>query len=178
MYLISIYFDEQTDKIIRNYIRQVSVSTGNRFMIDNRIPPHITISAFETKNEEQVIHNLKEITKHMQTGFIQWATVGQFFPYVIYLAPVLSKYLHDLSDEIYSGLSNIENINFSPYYRPFQWFPHTTIGKQLAFDEMKKAFDVLQGTFAPFSGQVVRIGLAKTNPYTEIWEIDFTEKKC
>jgi hypothetical protein len=38
---------------------------------------------------------------------------------------------------------------------------------------MKVAFDVLQSNFSRFSGEVLRIGLAKPNPHRDIanWEL-------
>ena len=44
MYLISIYFDEKTDKKIRNLINHVAQKTGNDFMQEHHVPPHITVT--------------------------------------------------------------------------------------------------------------------------------------
>ena len=173
MYLVSIYFDDKTNKVIQNYINKVADKTGNTFMTDGKVPPHITISAFETKQEQKVIEALKEAMVEMTSGQLEWASVGTFFPYVIYLAPVLNEYLYALSQNLYDCLKGIEDTITSPYYRPFQWLPHTTIGKQLCKEEMRTAFEVLQNDFAMFSGTATRIGLAKTSPYMEIisWEL-------
>lgn len=175
MYLVSIYFDEKANRRIQQYINQVAEKSGNRYMLDGNVPPHITISAFESRDEELVIANLQNLFSSLQRGKIQWATVGAFFPYVIYAAPVLNEYLHDLSQRVYDSLSQIEGVSISPFYRPFQWMPHTTIGKKLSKGEMQEAFQVLQNSFGMFEGEVVRIGLAKTNPYRDIvnWQIDF-----
>lgn len=173
MYLVSIYFDEKTNKIIQNYINKVAEKTGNHFMIDGNVPPHITVSAFETKQEEKVIEALEKAVTQMKSGQLQWASVGEFFSYVIYLAPVLNEYLHCLSQNVYDCVKEIEDTEISPYYQPFQWLPHTTIGKKLSKEEMKTAFEVMQNSFAMFSGTVTKIGLAKTNPYTDLvnWEL-------
>ena len=76
-------------------------------------------------------------------------------------------------DIIEDCLEKIEDTIISPYYRPFQWLPHTTIGKKLSNEEMQVAFQILQNDFSLFDGTVVKIGLAKTNPYTDIisWEL-------
>jgi len=173
MYLVSIYFDEKTNKIIQNYINQVAEKTGNSFMLDGRVPPHITISAFETKQEEKTVQVLEKVASQIKREDLQWASVGEFFPYVIYLAPVLNKYLHTLSHKVYDGVKDLEDTQVSPYYRPFHWLPHTTIGKKLSQEEMRIAFEIMQNHFAMFSGTVTKIGLAKTNPYTDIvsWEL-------
>ena len=43
MYLISIYFDKQTNKTLQRYIDKIAEKTNNHFMIENRVPPHITL---------------------------------------------------------------------------------------------------------------------------------------
>ena len=171
MYLISIYFDAQTHQRIEQYIHQIAKHSKNTFMLDGHIPPHITISAFDTPVVEQVIEQLEGQMSKWQKGELQWASVGTFFPYVLYLAPVLNEYLHSLSCQIFDCLSTIDQISIRPYYRPFQWIPHTTIGKKLSKEEMRIAFEIMQNQFGLFSGEVTRIGLSKTNPYTEIWDM-------
>ena len=53
MYLVSLYFDEKTNKNIQNLIDKVAGKTGNDFMIAGKVPPHITVFAFETKQEKR-----------------------------------------------------------------------------------------------------------------------------
>ena len=50
MYHISLYFDEKTNKIIQQYINLIAKKSGNTYMLDNQVPPHITLSAFDTQN--------------------------------------------------------------------------------------------------------------------------------
>ena len=138
MYLVSIYFDEKTNQRIRSMIKQVAEKSGNTFMIDGNVPPHITVSAFETLDEEAAVDALENVVKNLGCGELQWASVGQFFPYVIYTAPVLNEYLHDMSVKVYESLNSLDGVKISPYYRPFQWLPHTTIGKKLSKEEMKE----------------------------------------
>lgn len=172
MYLVSVYFDEKTNRRIQGFINKVAEASGNYFMLDGKVPPHITVSAFETRDEEKAAALLGEAVKNLKRGTLQWASVGQFFPYVIYAAPVLNEYLHNMSACIYEVLSKENDVEISSYYRPFQWLPHTTLGKKLSKEEMKSAFETLQTSFGMFSGEVVRIGLAKTNPYREIINFD------
>ena len=172
MYLISIYFDEKTNQKIRQYIRQIAEKSGNKYMLDGNVPPHITISSFETRQEKEAIHCLEKYAEKLSQGTLQWASVGVFLPYVIYLSPVLNEYLHTMSVEIYNSISEIEDIAISPYYRPFQWQPHTTIGKKLSKEEMLTAFHILQNQFGYFEGTVTKIGLAKTNPYEDLVTYD------
>lgn len=173
MYLVSIYFDEKTNKRIQQYINKVAEKTGNTFMLDGNVPPHITISAFESQNEEMAIEKLECVVKKLQCGKLQWVSVGQFFPYVLYITPVLNEYLHEMSVILYDALLQVDGVKISPYYKPFQWLPHTTIGKTLSKEEIQVAFQVMRDSFGVFEGEVVKIGLAKPNPHRDIvsWEL-------
>lgn len=175
MYLISIYFDEKTNRQIQRLVDKVAKVTGNQFMIEGQVPPHITISAFEAREDAVAVCALEKAVTEIRIGEIEWASVGQFFPNVIFLAPVLNEYLHQVAEQVYENLQTISDIKVSPYYKPFQWLPHTTIGKTLSEEEMKKAFQVLQESFSIIRGQGVKVGLAKPNPHRDI--VTF-ELKC
>ena len=168
MYLISVYFDEKTNRRLQCYITMVAEKTGNHFMLDEKVPPHMTISAFETQCEEAVIQVVERIAKRLEKGRVTWASVGQFFPYVLFVQPVLNVYLHQMSEIIWEELKDLSDVKISPVYQPFQWLPHATLGKTLSKEEMKIAFEVMQNHFGVFDGTVVRVGLAKTNPHRDI----------
>lgn len=168
MYLISIYFDDVTNKKIQGYMEQVAKHTGNFFMLDEKVPPHLTVSAFDTRDIAGVIPRVEKLFEQLFQGDIKWVSLGQFLPYVLFLSPVLDEYLHGLASECHQLLSCIEDVKENLYYQPFQWLPHTTIGKTLSKQQMKEAFEVMQNSFGPFAGKVTEIGLAKTNPHEDI----------
>ena len=172
MYLISIYFDETANLTINRYVRRVAEESGNDFMLVNDIPPHITLSAFEAQDEMAVIQELQEIVSNWKQDQIQYVSVGTFLPYVLYITPVLNEYLHNMTTSIYEKFHEKDGVKMSKCYRPFQWLPHTTIGKKLSKEEMLKAFEVMQKQFAVFDARVVKIGLAKTNPHRDIWTFE------
>lgn len=171
MYLVSIYFDNETNHAVTKLTKQVAKKTGNTYMLDNNVPPHITVSSFQLERvlEEKIISILNEKIHQLESGKITWVTTGMFFPHVLYIAPYVSEYLHSMSVEIHDALTDIDGISIGKTYQPFQWFPHTTIGKRLTNEEMKEAFLTMQNMFVPFEGKVTKIGLAKTNPYTDIY---------
>ncbi len=173
MYLISIYFDENTEKRLQGLIKSVANKTGNTFMLDNHVPPHITVAAVETKQEDLLIERAEEVIKQFEVGDIEFVSMGTFSTKVIFAQPVLSAYLHKLVEVFTQEVGQIEETICSPYYQPFHWMPHCTIGKQLSKEQMQHAFEVTQKQFAPISGKVVRIGVAKTNPHRDIkvWEL-------
>lgn len=191
MYLISIYFDAQTSASLEKLIRRVAEATGNTFMLDNQVPPHITVTAVETRREDELLDCINQLVGEirnanerelatrdmsksaMRSGELQWVSVGAFFPQVLFVQPVLNEYLHNLSVALSEKLSEIEETIVSPYYQPFGWLLHCTIAKQLTQEQMVEAYKVLQQHFVPMEGRVTRIGVARTNPHRDIkvWEL-------
>lgn len=167
MYLISVYFDESSDKRICSFMKQIARSTAQTAMIDENIPPHLTIAAFHAASEEQARGVFEKIQGKVSSGKIQWVSVGAFFPNVIYLTPVLNEYLHQLSELIYEEML-LSEVSVSSQYRPFSWLPHATLGKKLNKEQMQTAFEIMQSQFGVFESQVIRLGLAKTNPHTDL----------
>lgn len=174
MYLVSLYFDDKSACRIQGLINKVAEKSGNSFMTHNNVPPHITIAAFQSNEEEKVIEILDKRIKNISGGMITWASIGIFKSSVIFLAPVLNEYLHNLSVSIYESISSVENIDISKYYLPFQWLPHTTIAKKLTKEELMLGFQELNNNFTIFSGRITRIGLSRTNPLENIaiWDLN------
>ena len=171
MYLTSIYFDDKASKLLQRNINKIAEKTGNTFMTDNNVPPHLTISSVEATSIEELIPGFLSLEGKLTSGTIQFVSIGQLLPYVIYATPVMNQYLLELSDQVYSVYKNIPKTTVSKYYQPFSWLPHVTLGKTLDKKQMRIAFEVLQDNFIPFSAQVTEIGLAKVNPHEDVVKI-------
>lgn len=157
---------------MERYIRQIAEKTGNTFMTDNHVPPHLTISSVEARNGGLLIPYMEKLQGQLSQGMIRFVSVGMLFPYVMYLTPVLNAYLQELSQKIYASVSNIPEVSVSRFYQPMQWLPHSTLGKTLTKEQMRLAFEVMQEGFAPFDAAVLKLGLAKTNPHEDIWMLE------
>lgn len=173
MYLLSLYFDKDSSSKIQKLIDRAALKSGNNFMIDGEVPPHITIAAFQFEDEKEVIEVLDKTIGKFKEGIITWASVGVFKSSVIFLAPVLNNYIHNLSVEINNSLRGLENMSINKFYVPFQWMPHTTIAKKLSREELLVAFEEVERNFVAFNGMVTSIGLSKTGPCIEVkrWNI-------
>lgn len=176
MYLISVYFDEKTNRILQRYMDQIAEKTGNTFMTCHHVPPHMTISAIEARNVEVLLAPFSKLQGTIEKGVIQFVSVGQLFPYVLYATPVLNDYLQGLSHQIYQSIKDIPETSISKYYQPMSWLPHVTLGKTLTKEQMQIAFAVMQDSFQPFEATVTEIGLAKVNPHEDIIRFELMEK--
>ena len=173
MYLISLYFDNETQEKLRTLMERVARRTENRFMQDNHVPPHITVAAVETKCEDELLIRVEKIANNLKCDKIQFVSVGTFSTRVIFVQPFLNEYLQQLSITLTQKLEQIDETILSSYYKPFNWLPHCTIAKQLSKDEMQKAFSELLQHFTPVNGYVTQIGVSKTNPHRDlrVWEL-------
>lgn len=176
MYLISAYFDENTNRILQQYIDDIAAASGNRFMVDNHVPPHLTLSAIEAKSVDVLVPAFENLRGKITTGEIEIVTIGQIMPKVIYAAPYLNSYLNELSNEVFNAFVDIPETTISKYYKPLSWLPHITLGKTLTTSQMQEAFKVTQD-FKPFTGQIVKIGLAKVNPHEDVSQIILVNQK-
>lgn len=172
MYLISVYFDEKTNKILQRLIDKIAEATGNDFMISHQVPPHMTITAIEARDVECLVPAFNSLENKLKAGEINVVTVGQILPYVMYGGVVMNEYLLELSKTIYDAYKDVPETTISKYYKPLSWLPHITLGKTLEKEQMAKAFQVLQENFAPFTAKVTKIGLAKVNPHEDVVEFE------
>lgn len=168
MYLISLYFDEETEALLQKHIERVAAKTGNTYMLDNRIPPHITIASCGCGREDMLAAEMERVVKTWRQGAVEWVAVGSFKPHVLFFAPVLNSYLHELCVSANALLSELCGERSFGYYQPFRWFPHVTIARTLSEEQMRKGFQVLQANFQPFSGRAVEVGLAGSHPHQDI----------
>ena len=155
MYLVSVYFDKTAEHILQRYINKIAEKTGNSFMTDNSVPPHMTISAIEARSENALLGAMDNL------------------PYVFYATPVLNGYLQDLSEKVFDEMKSIPESTVSRYYKPMSWLPHITLGKTLIKEQMQMAFSVMQESFVPFEAAITEIGLAKVNPHNDVvrWKL-------
>lgn len=168
MYLISVYFDEKANHNLQRYINMLADKTGNTFMTDNHVPPHMTISSIEARSADVIIPAFEALNDQIKSGSIQFVSVGQLLPYVMYVTPVLNEYLLDIQKKVYSVVKDIPDSSISRFYKPYSWLPHVTIGKKLDKEQMMLAFDVMRNNFVPFEAKVTGIGLAKVNPHEDL----------
>ena len=183
MHLISAYFDENTNKILKHLQQRIADKTGNDFMIRNNVMPHLTISAIEARNVDVLIPAFEKVCREKLqpldekgvvniNNTINIVSVGQLFPRVIYAAPVLNEYMMNLSISIYNEFATITETNISKFYQPYSWMPHITLGKCLDKEQMRQAFAVLQDLFMPIDCQIAKIGLSTVNPYREVLSVE------
>ena len=168
MYLVTVYFDERTNHVLQNYIDVVAKQSGNPFMIQHKVPPHMTIAQVETRHEERLVECVDGLRGSLRSGDVDFVSMGVFSPYVLYAAGVYNEALHGLMADVHRALDRLPETNTSVRYRPFSFVPHVTLGKTLEETQMIAAIEGMRRRFVPFRAVMTEIGLSKVHPYTDL----------
>ena len=73
MYLVSVYFDDKSNKIISDYINKIAQKTGNTFMTDNHVPPHLTIMSVEAREEDKLTEVMGKLERYLTKDRSSWS---------------------------------------------------------------------------------------------------------
>lgn len=173
-YAVVLKFDRETENKIQELIDEVAEITGCDYMKQIKIPPHITVSALVSDNEEALLLEMKSIAELVNKDFIYFANIGVFNPLVIYLGPVMNEFLQNTCRTVNERLLKYADVGNRGQYLPNQWVPHAAVAVKLTPDTLKEAFAVVQEKFSAFGAAVEKITLARTEPYKELcsWELE------
>ena len=76
MYLVSLYFDKQTDYILSNLMKQIARKSGNSYMLERQIPPHLTIGMVRQGKETDLLQHLDRCVKYWNRTEIAIVSIG------------------------------------------------------------------------------------------------------
>lgn len=171
-YAVVLYFDLETEKKLQALINLIADKGAGSYMKEHGIPPHLTLSFFEKETPVGLEDIISACAQEINIGDIAFASIGAFNPSVLFLAPVMSKYLLN-SCALVNERLRLTASALSGQYLPGGWVPHVTLATQLGGAQLCRAFEIAQSEFCAFRGRATRIVLAQCNPYREIrvWEL-------
>lgn len=173
-YAIVLYFDEGTNKIIDKTIKRAAALSGNNYMLDINIPPHITLGCFYSDRHVNLVEKVESFAKSLSPFEVTFNAIGAFEPYVLFASPIKDDHLTQLNALLHESLLNhyepAENAN----YLPDKWMPHCSLAVRLDAEQFAKVKTIEAEIELPFTAQVTKIALAECNPYNEIaiWNIN------
>lgn len=172
-YAITLEFDRETKFRIQELIDEVAKVTGCDYMKQSKIPPHITVSALVSENEDALLLEMENIAESMKKSSICFASIGVFNPLVIYLSPIMNEFLQNTCRTVNERLLKYAEVGNKGRYLPNQWVPHAAIAVKLTPDALKEAFSIVQKKFSAFCATAEKIVLARAEPYKEIrsWKL-------
>lgn len=165
MFLVSAYFDPLSTRVLQNLINELAEITGNRFMIENRVPPHMTFLQLQTRSSqkelEDAVRNLEGKIKPVPLVF---TSCGGEIPNVIFSKVKLTEELKSQIDIIYSEISKVPDVKINPWYLPENIFPHVTLAKTLDRSAQAAGLEYAKEKFSMFSGWLNETGLSCGKP--------------
>jgi 2'-5' RNA ligase len=173
-YAIVLYFDDATNKIIGNVIERAAALSGNSYMLDINIPPHVTLGCFFSDEQSDLPRKVESFEKSVTPFEVTFNSIGAFEPYVLFVSPVKDECLTQLNNALHKLLLNdyepAENAN----YLPDRWMPHCSLAVRLDAEQFAKAKAIESEIDLPFTARVTKIALAKCNPYNVMatWNIN------
>ena len=105
-YAVSLHFSQKVNEIVISTLQAIADETGNRFMIENKIPPHITIGAFHAAREEEakLLQFVENFARDQKSGSVQFSEVGDFNGKVLFLKPEKILFLSEINKELHTLL--------------------------------------------------------------------------
>ena len=173
-YAIVLYFDDTTNKIIGNMIERTATLSGNSYMLDINIPPHVTLGCFLSDEQSDLLEKVESFAKSVTPFKVTFHSIGAFEPYVLFASPVKDECLTQMNNALHKLLLNdyepAENAN----YLPDRWMPHCSLAVRLDAEQFAKAKAIESEIDLPFTARVTKIALAKCNPYNVMatWNIN------
>lgn len=167
-YAVTLEFDRETENKIQELIDEVAKVTGCDYMKQSKIPPHVTVSALVSDDEESLLLEMEKIAETMNKEFLWFANIGVFNPLVIYLGPVMNEFLQNTCRTVNERLLQYAEVGNRGRYLPNQWVPHAGIAVKLTPEALKKAFAIVQEKFSAFGATVEKILLVRAEPYEEL----------
>ena len=169
-YAVSLHFTPDVNEIISSTVKSIAEVTGNSFIIENKIPPHVTIGAFHAakEDEEKLIQMVEDFAKSQKAGIIHFDEIGNFNGKVLFLKPEKDGFLAQMNAELHTILLPEFEKAENGYYLPEIWFPHTTLATRLNQSQFEKAAKIVGSIELPLATEINEIAVYQCSPFAEL----------
>ena len=176
-YAVTLYFDSQTNELIEKAMRDIATATGNNYMLDNSVPPHLSLGLFhaEEEKEEELVNLFEEFAEGLKSRdaglSLNFNDPDNFADKVIFLNVSRDEPLMKLNRDLHQlFLPHFEAGN-NRNYLPENWVPHIALAVKLCGPQFEKGFEVAKNSPLPKSAKITSATLARCNPYNEVSKI-------
>ena len=169
-YAVSLHFSQKINDIVISTLQAITDETGNRFMIENKIPPHITIGAFHAAREEEakLLQLVEKFARDQKAGSVQFSEVGNFNDKVLFLKPEKNLFLSQINKDLHTLLLPEFEKAENGYYLPDIWFPHTTLATRLNLSQFSAAEKIAKKISLPLEVPIEELAVYQCSPFLEL----------
>ena len=169
-YAVSLHFSQKVNEIVISTLHAIADKTGNSFMIENKIPPHITIGAFHAARAEEakLLQLVEDFARDQKAGSVQFSEVGDFNGKVLFLKPEKNLFLSTINKELQTLLLPEFEKAENGYYLPDIWFPHTTLATRLNQNQFSAAKEIAKQITLPLEAVIEELAVYQCSPFLEL----------
>ena len=169
-YAVSLHFSTDASGIISQAVRDIAEATSNNFIIENKIPPHITIGAFHAAkaNEARLLQLTEEFARTQKAGAVHFSEIDNFKGKVLFLKGEKNLFLAEMNSELHKAILSEFESGENGYYLPEKWYPHTTLATRLNQGQFDKALSVAEKIHLPLEAKALEIGFYQCSPFLKL----------
>jgi len=126
------------EKYHQKLVKEVGPKFGERYLIENPLPSHITIKVpfeFEKHRIKKIERLLNEFVKKQKLSKIKINGFGNFDRHVAFLKIKPSKQAIKIQKELLKGIKKINEVKLNGF--DIKWHPHSTI----SYGNTKESFN-------------------------------------
>lgn len=159
-FAIEIFFDDKTDKHIRNIWEILKSKNITDSMICGGWHPHISLVVFDLDSIDTLIPVIKSFADNQNELPIAFTQIGVFpIEYgVVYFAPTVTNTLLKFHADFFSVFNTLTD-EISDYYRPDKWIPHCSVGLNLSIPQIEKTVSICREIGLPQNAVISKIAL-------------------
>ena len=176
-YAVTLYFDSHTNELIEGAMRDIAATTGNNYMLDNSVPPHLSLGLFHAEEEKagemvKLFEEFAESLKSNSAGLsLNFNGANNFADKVIFLSVTRDEPLIKLNRDLHQLFLPHFEAGDNRNYLPENWVPHIALAVKLGGTQFEKGFEVAKSFPLPKSARITSATLARCNPYNEVMKI-------
>ena len=173
-YAVTLYFDSHTTELIEEAMKDIAAATGNNYMLDNSVPPHLSLGLFHAEEEKagEMVKLFEQFAEGLKSGAadltLNFNGPDNFADKVIFLNVSRDEPLMKLNRDLHQLFLPHFEAGDNRNYLPENWVPHIALAVKLAGTQFEKGFEVAKSFPLPKSARITSATLAKCNPYDEV----------
>ena len=176
-YAVTLYFDSPTNELILEAMKDIAAETGNNYMLDNSVPPHLSLGLFHAEDERtgemiKLFEKFAESLKSNSAGLsLNFNGPDNFADKVIFLSVERDEPLMKLNRDLHQLFLPYFEAGDNRNYLPENWVPHIALAVKLDAKQFEKGFDVAKNFPLPKTAKITSATLARCNPYNEVVKV-------
>ena len=160
-------------------MHDIAAATGNNYMLDNSVPPHLSLGLFHAEEEKEgemvkLFEQFAEGLKSESVGFsLNFNGPDNFADKVIFLSVLRNESLMKLNLDLHQLFLPHFEAGDNRNYLPENWVPHIALAVKLDHQQFEKGFEAAKNFPLPKTAKITSATLARCNPYNEVIKLSF-----